>query len=195
MNSIETIVLIIILFIILIAVLYYAYISKDNIIVKRNPNISEEQWIDEHDPNYDSYDHKASALLLSCMDYRLIDPTVRLVRERESPLGFDYFILAGASLGVVNPTDSNEFTNWKQVFTQHIDLALQLHNIKKVIVVEHMDCGAYKYVFGQEMTADDEYDKHIEMINSLQQIVKQSYPQLEFSAYIMHLDGVAEEII
>ena len=54
---------------------------------------------------------EADALLLSCMDYRLIDDTAEYMQNERHLLNkYDYVILAGASLGVNNRT----YRNWGQ---------------------------------------------------------------------------------
>jgi len=53
---------------------------------------------------------------------------------------YDYFILAGASLGALQ--------GWTQVFKDHLDLSIKLHNIQEVIFIDHLDCGYYKKIYG-----------------------------------------------
>src|SRR6478672_10014383 len=53
---------------------------------------------------------------------------------------------AGASLAAVSP----KFPSSNAAFWDHVGIAKQLHHIKKVIVVDHRDCGAYKVAFGKE---------------------------------------------
>jgi hypothetical protein len=53
---------------------------------------------------------------------------------------YDYFILAGGSLGLVQ----TNFTEWKQTALDHVGLAIQLHKIEQIIIIDHADCGAYK---------------------------------------------------
>src|SRR5215510_15117175 len=80
------------------------------------------------------------ALLLSCMDYRLTDATERYMAGRGMRGKYDHVILAGAALGAV----TDKFPSWGKTFFEHLDVAIQLHQIHQVIVIDHRDCGAYK---------------------------------------------------
>jgi hypothetical protein len=81
------------------------------------------------------------------MDHRLIDdvadymqsPTKRNMKE-----DYDYVVLAGASLGVNNTTHPA----WGSTFWDHLATAIKLHQIKKVIIIDHRDCGAYRLFLG-----------------------------------------------
>jgi carbonic anhydrase len=91
---------------------------------------------DTHEPG-----HEADALLLTCMDFRFF----LTIAEMMKGIKYDHVILAGAALGVVvkNPTCLRDKARWQQTFFDHLELAIALHKIKKVIVLEHRDCGAY----------------------------------------------------
>src|SRR5687768_15405376 len=86
-------------------------------------------------------DHEADALLLTCMDFRFF----LKIAEMMKGIKYDHVILAGAALGVVvqNPTCLPDKARWKETFFDHLELAIALHKIKKVIVLEHRDRGAY----------------------------------------------------
>jgi len=99
---------------------------------------------------------KAKALLLSCMDLRVIDETAWLMQELGLHNKYDHVAIAGSSLGVLTASyrGASQFEAKKgfadtrhfgKTFWNHVDLALALHEIDKVIIVEHGDCGAYKH--------------------------------------------------
>ena len=87
----------------------------------------------------------ADVLLLSCMDYRLMDEVSAYMQGRGLKDAYDHVILAGASLGAL--TDKRP--DWGRTFFQHLDVAIQLHKVKKVMVVDHRDCGAYRVFLGE----------------------------------------------
>jgi hypothetical protein len=100
-------------------------------------------------------DHPApekNLLLISCIDLRLTDDLVRFMDHENLTNRYDHVILAGASLGVSlghelkkwSATDSYQFEAWWQVLKEHIGIAVALHYIEDVYVVEHEGCGAYK---------------------------------------------------
>lgn len=67
-----------------------------------------------------------------------------------------------------------------------IDIAVRLHHIKKVVLVNHEDCGAY----GESGTPE----KHAEDLKNAKEGVNQAYPDLEVGTYYLHLDGTFELI-
>src|SRR5579864_4912778 len=85
-----------------------------------------------------------TALAVTCIDYRLVDDAVRFFDGQNLTGDYDQVSLAGASLAAV----SDKFPSSNAAFWDHIGIAKQLHHIKKVIVVDHRDCGAFKVAFG-----------------------------------------------
>lgn len=99
---------------------------------------------------------KAKALLLSCMDLRVIDETAWLMQELGLHNKYDHVAIAGSSLGVLTSSYRGasqyeakkgvaDISHFGKTFWNHVDLALALHEIDKVVIVEHGDCGAYKH--------------------------------------------------
>lgn len=126
----------------------------------------------------------AEALLLSCMDYRLVDDIVRYMDGRGMTNQYDHVVLAGASLGA-----TSEKLNWGKTFWDHLDVAIKLHHIRKVIVLDHKDCGAYRVVFGRDFKGEDETAIHREQLNALKAAITAKHPDLAVELLIMDLDG------
>ena len=89
---------------------------------------------------------RKTVLLLGCMDLRLLDDTVRFMNGDNLANRYDQFILAGAALGVMQTT----LPSWRQAFFDHLDLAVELHAIKDVYILEHRNCGAYGCFLGED---------------------------------------------
>ncbi|MBL8660302.1 MAG: hypothetical protein JNM75_11175 [Rhodospirillales bacterium] len=134
----------------------------------------------------------ADALLLSCMDYRLLDDIVRYMDGRELTDNYDQVILAGASLGAT----TNVYPSWGETFWSHLQLALDLHHVNKLIVLDHRDCGAYKAIFGQDYAADPqrETEIHALQMKELNALVAEKHPTLPTELLLMSLDGSVETI-
>lgn len=132
------------------------------------------------------------ALLLSCMDYRLIDDTERYMAGRGLKDRYDHVVLAGASLGAV----TEEYPAWNKTFWDHLGLSVKLHNIKRVILLDHRDCGAYKTLLGADLgkTPGFETDTHAARLHKLKGQINQRYPQLAVETLLMSLDGSVETI-
>ncbi len=79
------------------------------------------------------------ALLVSCMDYRYPHRIVDVMDELGLSGKYDHFVLAGAALG-------GHVQSWQDVLITHIEAALLLeHHIKKLVLLDHRDCGAYRH--------------------------------------------------
>lgn len=135
----------------------------------------------------------ARALMLSCMDYRLVDDLTKMMETAGLHDNYDHVVLAGASLGAVH----EKFADWHDTFWQHLDIARQLHQIEQVIVIDHRDCGAYRLALGE--AAVDSTEKETQMhqlaIREFALRVKARHPDLHVAGYLMALDGSAEEIV
>lgn len=105
----------------------------------------------------------ASTLLISCVDFRLRDKTEKLMIEKFNLLDdYDEVTIPGASLALTK--DSH--LNWKEMVEEMIDMLRKLHHIKRVILLDHRDCGAFKLIKGQGHTKTRalETQTHIEVM-------------------------------
>jgi hypothetical protein len=135
---------------------------------------------------------QTDALLLSCMDFRLLDHTARYMASRGLTGKYDHIILAGAALGAL----TDKFPAWNQTFWDHIGVAIDLHQIHKVLVLDHRDCGAYKVILGEDLAKDPakETAVHSTQLKRLGKLIKEKYPSLEVELLLMALDGKVEVI-
>lgn len=130
--------------------------------------------------------HKAKAIVITCMDFRLIDDAVLFFNSIGLNNNYDEFVLAGASLGY----NQTVYSAWTETFDKHIELAEQLHDITEVIVIDHMQCGAYKIFYNlPSISRPDEIALHNENFIKFKQTINQKYPQLTVITYLMDLDG------
>ncbi|XVN41508.1 MAG: hypothetical protein RCO49_03005 [Rickettsia endosymbiont of Argas persicus] len=90
--------------------------------------------------------NEASTLLISCVDFRLIDETDKLMKQLGLEDDFDKVSLPGASLALVNET----YTHWGKTIEDTIEILQDLHNIKQIIFLDHRECGAYKKLIDEE---------------------------------------------
>ena len=134
-----------------------------------------------------------TALALVCIDYRLIDDAVRFFDGLKLTQDYDQVELAGAGLAAVSP----KFPSSNAAFWDHVDIAKTLHNIKKVIVVDHRDCGAYKVAFGKDFAPSGpaETAQHKGVMLQVQAMLKKKHPDLRSEFYLMALDGTAERLL
>ena len=127
------------------------------------------------------------AMVLSCIDPRFQD----LVHKENAKKGltnkYSAFTIAGASIGVTAPT----FKKWHQTFWENLDISVQLHNIKKVIVINHRDCGGAVAAYGQEKFTNKEIETetHKSALIEFKKQLKIKHPEIEAELYLMDLDG------
>jgi hypothetical protein len=135
---------------------------------------------------------QTEALLLSCMDFRLVDDTARYMKNRGLTGKYDHIILAGAALGAL----TEKFPAWNQTFWDHISVAIDLHKIQKVMVLDHRDCGAYKVILGQDFAKDPAKETaiHAEQLKQLRKMIQAKYPTLAVELLLMALNGKVEVI-
>jgi carbonic anhydrase-like protein len=132
------------------------------------------------------------ALLLNCIDYRLTAATSRYMADRQMEGKYDQFILAGASLGA----KTDQFPAWSTTFWEHVQVAIDLHRIRRIIVMDHRDCGAYKEILGLDLAANpaEEFDVHAGQMRSLRADIGGRHPGLAVELLLMGLDGKAETV-
>ena len=130
------------------------------------------------------------SMLLNCIDYRLTSKVAAYMEGRGLKDNYDQVILAGAALGAVTP----KYPDWGKTFREHVDIAIQLHNIKRIILLDHRDCGAYKVFLGKDLTGDAEKSLHATELHRLARQMKKAHPKLAVETLLMSLDGSVETV-
>ncbi len=160
----------------LIAIIVYFIFIKSNFINSNSNFITQDQMTAHH----------AKAIVITCMDFRLIDDAVRYLDSIGYNNNYDEFILAGATLGY----NQTKFTAWAETLDKHIELAENLHDIKEVIVIDHMQCGAYKIFYNKkEISREEEIELHKENFKIFAKTIGTKYPNLKVRTLLMDLDG------
>lgn len=127
---------------------------------------------------------KAKALVLSCIDFRFDFRFVNFSKG-EYMDNYDKFSLAGASLGY----NQNTFPEWRETCNKHIELAKQLHDIDEVIVLDHMDCGAYRILYDNPtLSRQEEYELHKKNLNKFKAMINEKFPLLKVTTLLMDVD-------
>ena len=133
--------------------------------------------------------HKAKAFVVTCMDFRLLKDTANHLRQRGYDVNYDQFVLAGVSLGYLQ----REYPEWGKSLLNHIKISQTLHHIKEIILVDHLDCGAYK-TFLPDLKKEDEYREHAKNLNEAEIALKKEFKDLEIKKWILHLEGQLDVI-
>ena len=90
--------------------------------------------------------NKYKAMVLSCMDPRFQPIVYNYLKKKKLNGKYSAFTIAGSAIGVT----ASKFKKWHLTFWDNIDTSIKLHNIKKLIVINHCDCGAAKIINGQK---------------------------------------------
>lgn len=131
----------------------------------------------------------ALTYLITCMDFRLLDDVVRAMDAMGYNNNYDQFIVAGASLGLVQ----DKFPHWGETAINHMEIGLGLHAFRKVIVIDHEDCGAYKK-FMPFKDYEEEKHNHQICVQKTYNLMSKKFPDFEFQGFLMDLDGNMKEI-
>jgi carbonic anhydrase len=127
------------------------------------------------------------AMLLSCIDPRMVEPVHDWMIARGLKGKYSQFVIAGAAVAVV----AAAFETWRPAFWDNLDTSVRLHRIRKLIVVDHRDCGAARIAYGDAALASEDAETrlHKEATGQLKAEVAKRLPQLQVEAGLMGLDG------
>ncbi len=132
------------------------------------------------------------AMVLSCIDPRFQELVRRYAARRGLTGKFSQFIIAGAAIGVV----AEPFKDWHKTFWDNLAASIQLHNIKRVIAIDHRDCGAAKMAYGADKVANPkiETETHRAALEEFRKQVAARQPALKVETGLMALDGRFEAL-
>ena len=134
---------------------------------------------------------KYKAMVLSCMDPRFQPIVYNYLKKKKLNGKYSAFTIAGSAIGVT----ASKFKKWHQTFWDNIDTSIKLHNIKKLIVINHCDCGAAKIINGQKkFNAINEKKIHKASFLKLKKIFKKKYPKLNIEFKIISLNKKIENL-
>lgn len=130
------------------------------------------------------------AMVVGCIDPRLQEPMRNYTRGRKLTGKFSTFIVAGAAIGVV----AEPFKDWHKTYWDNVGASVQLHNIKRVIAIDHRDCGAAKIAYGDAKVATPalETETHRMALAEFRKQMKEKLPQLAVETGLMDLKGKIE---
>ena len=130
------------------------------------------------------------AMLLTCIDPRFPQPTIDYMKSRDMIGKYSQFSIAGAAIGVVAPA----FKAWHKTFWDNLAASIKLHNVPKVIVLDHRDCGAATIAYGAARVANREVETHTHKVALLKfrRLVAKRHPSLKTELGLMSLDGKVE---
>ena len=134
---------------------------------------------------------KYKAMVLSCMDPRF-QPIVYNYLKKKKLIGkYSAFTIAGSAIGVT----ASKFKKWHKTFWDNLDTSIKLHKIKKLIVINHRDCGAAKIINGKkEFNRANETKIHKNSFLKLRKLFKKKYPKLTIELKLISLNQKVENL-
>ena len=133
-------------------------------------------------PNY-------KAMVLSCIDPRFQPIVYKYLKKKKLIGKYSSFTIAGSAIGVT----ANKFKRWHKTFWDNLSTSVKLHNIKKLIVINHRDCGAAKIINGKkEFSVVNETKVHKNSFKKIKKIFRKKYPKLSIELKIISLNRKVE---
>ncbi|HLZ66169.1 MAG TPA: hypothetical protein VKQ29_08050 [Aliidongia sp.] len=136
-------------------------------------------------PSYD-------AMVLSCIDPRIIDPVNAYMAKDGMAGRYSQFVFAGAAVGVEAPA----FKTWHETFWDNLKASIDLHKVTRVIAIDHRDCGAARIAYGADSiaTREKETATHRRVLVAFKQEAHRRHPKMTVDGYLMDLDGQIEQL-
>ena len=132
---------------------------------------------------------KYKAMVLSCIDPRFQPKVFNYLKKKNLTGKYSSFTIAGGSIGVT----AKKFKKWHSTFWENLETSINLHKIKKLIVINHKDCGAAKIVNGNKIfDKSNETKIHKTSFVEIRKKFKKKYPKLKIELKLISLNKKIE---
>ena len=133
---------------------------------------------------------KYQAMVLSCIDPRFQPIVFNYLKKRKLNGKYSSFTIAGSAIGVTAP----KFRKWHNTFWDNLETSIKLHKIKKLIVINHRDCGAAKIIYGKKKIDNfNETKIHKNSFTKIKNLFKNKYPNLKIETILAGLNKKVEK--
>ena len=128
-------------------------------------------------------------MVLSCIDPRFQPIVFKYLKKKKLAGKYSSFTIAGSAIGVT----ANKFKKWHRTFWDNFDTSVKLHNITKLIVINHRDCGAAKIVNGNKIfDKSNETKIHRASFDEIRKKFKKKFPRLKIELKLISLNKKIE---
>lgn len=134
--------------------------------------------------------HDAKCFAITCMDFRLVDDSVKFLDSLGLEMNYDHFVLAGSSLGFTQ----QKYEYWGKTLLDHMSIGLSLHHFREIVFLDHRDCGAFKK-FYPEVNPKNEVELHTRHMQLAHDKLARLFPNFKFKGYLMDLEGKCIELL
>ena len=133
---------------------------------------------------------KYEAMVLSCIDPRFQPIVFNYLKKRKLNGRYSSFTIAGSAIGVT----ASKFRKWHKTFWDNLETSIKLHKIKKLIVINHLDCGAAKIINGKKKIDNfNETKIHKNSFTKIKNRLKNKYPNLKIETNLASLSKKVEK--
>ncbi len=117
-------------------------------------------------------------VIVSCIDYRFWPEALSILEKKFH--SFDLIELAGGAKNIVSPTHQFD----KKAVLESIGVAIDLHGAKTLILINHVDCGAYG---GSKKFASPKKEEifHKKELLKAKQICRKIFPELKIKTFFL----------
>lgn len=130
--------------------------------------------------------HDCSTLIFHCIDFRFA-ADIKAYLEKENLLGdVDIVAIAGCVKNLVAPAKETD----TEFVLRQLDISKRLHNVGRVVLMNHMDCGAYGGAKAFE-NVEAERARHAADLEAAKAMIHAKYPDLEVNNVLAHIDEQA----
>ncbi|MDZ7611910.1 MAG: carbonic anhydrase [Candidatus Moranbacteria bacterium] len=131
--------------------------------------------------------HECDAAVIACIDFRFWRETAEFVDNYFGAISYDYPGLPGAAKAI------NESSGEDLAFSC-VGVPCDLHQVKKIILVNHEDCGAYggSGKFDGDKEAEQEF--HEDELRKAWGLIKDKYPEKDIHLVYARIGGEGNEL-
>ena len=121
------------------------------------------------------------SVAVMCIDYRFWPQTLPLLQKKYGL--FDLIEIAGGAKSIVSPLEKEDETT----LLENIEISIRLHNSKQLILLNHIDCGAYggSKIFKSH---DEELAFHKKELEQARKLAQEKFPTLTVKSFIVDKD-------
>ena len=128
-------------------------------------------------------------MVLSCIDPRFQLVVYNYLKKKKLVGKYSSFTIAGSAIGVT----AYKFKRWHKAFWDNFDTSVKLHKIRKLIVINHRDCGAAKIINKKKkFSKANETVVHRNSFQKIKKIFKRKYPKLRIELKLISLNSKVE---
>jgi len=132
--------------------------------------------------------HSCEAVVLACIDFRFWKETVEFIEGELGIKNYDFPSLPGSAKAI------NECLSDNDLAFKCIGVPCELHHAKKIVIVNHEDCGAYggSEKFNGDSEVEQEFHE-VELRKAKDKLIDK-YPEKEYILVYARLTDEGEKI-